>query len=101
MISSGSTLAEDIRYALSHWQGQTRFSKTGASSSTRTLSRNAIRPVCPTRKNALFAEHEVWVGNWPCLRQSLPPASSTTSTRPPKSPKHSAITAILIAESKT
>lgn len=29
MISSGSTLAEDIRYALNHWQGLTRFLEDG------------------------------------------------------------------------
>ena len=29
MISSGSTLAEDIRYALNHWQGLTRFLDDG------------------------------------------------------------------------
>ncbi|MCP1845952.1 hypothetical protein J2R78_008986 [Bradyrhizobium sp. USDA 4538] len=28
-ISSGSTLAEDIRYALNHWQGLTRFLEDG------------------------------------------------------------------------
>jgi len=29
MISSGSTLAEDIRYALNHWPGLTRFLDDG------------------------------------------------------------------------
>src|SRR5207302_8521553 len=39
----------------------------------------------------------------PCSRRSSPPASSTTSTRPPTSPKHSrrSSTAIPIAASKT
>ena len=39
----------------------------------------------------------------PCSRRSSPPASSTTSTRPPTSPKHSrrSSTAIPVAASKT
>ena len=32
MISSGSTLAEDIRYGLAHWQGLTRFLEDGCHS---------------------------------------------------------------------
>lgn len=89
MISSGSTLAEDIRYALSHWQGLTRFLEDGRLELDTNPVENAIRPVCLTRKNALFARHEVGAENWALLRRSSPPASSTTSTRPPTSPKHS------------
>lgn len=103
MISSGSTLAEDIRYALSHWQGLTRFLEDGRLELDTNPVENAIRPVCLTRKNALFAGHEVGAENWALLRRSSPPASSTTSTRPPTSPKHSrrSSTAIPIAASKT
>ncbi|MDH2356524.1 transposase [Bradyrhizobium sp. SSUT112] len=39
MISSVSTLAEDIRYALNHWQGLTRILKDGRLGSIRTRSR--------------------------------------------------------------
>lgn len=49
MISSGSTLAEDIRYALNHWQGLTRFLEDGHLELDTNPVENAIRPVCLTR----------------------------------------------------
>ncbi|MGY4408221.1 hypothetical protein ACVIYL_009024 [Bradyrhizobium sp. USDA 3315] len=55
MISSGSTLAEDIRYALNHWQGLTRFLEDGRLDLDTNPVENAIRPVCLTRKNAHWA----------------------------------------------
>uniref|UniRef100_UPI001FCBB184 IS66 family transposase n=1 Tax=Bradyrhizobium liaoningense TaxID=43992 RepID=UPI001FCBB184 len=65
MISSGSTLAEDIRYALNHWQGLTRFLEDGRLELDTNPVENAIRPVCLTRKNALL--HEVGAENWALL----------------------------------
>jgi transposase len=50
MISSGSTLAEDIRYALNHWQGLTRFLEDRRLEIDTNPVENAIRPVCLTRK---------------------------------------------------
>nr|WP_249785735.1 MULTISPECIES: transposase [unclassified Bradyrhizobium] len=67
MISSGSTLAEDICYALNHWQGLTRFLEDGRLELDTNPVENAIRPVCLTRKNALFAGHEVGAENWALL----------------------------------
>ncbi|MET4214630.1 hypothetical protein ABIB95_009489 [Bradyrhizobium sp. LA2.1] len=67
MISGGSTLAEDIRYALNHWQGLTRFLEDGRLELDTNPVENAIRPVCLTRKNALFAGHEVGAENWALL----------------------------------
>ncbi|MGY2935043.1 transposase [Bradyrhizobium sp. GM6.1] len=67
MISSGSTLAEDIRYALNHWQGLTRFLEDGRLELDTNPVENAIRPVCLTRKNALFAGHETGAENWALL----------------------------------
>ncbi|MDR2857910.1 MAG: IS66 family transposase, partial [Novosphingobium sp.] len=57
MISSGSKLAEYIRYGLSHWSGLTRFLDDGRLELDTNPVENAIRPVCLTRKNALFAGH--------------------------------------------
>ncbi|WIW50181.1 transposase (plasmid) [Bradyrhizobium sp. 62B] len=48
MISSGSTLAGDIRYALNHWQGLTRFLEDGRLELDPV--ENAIRPGCLIRK---------------------------------------------------
>ena len=67
MISSGSTLAEDIRYGLAHWQGLTRFLDDGRLELDTNPVENAIRPICLTRKNALFAGHEVGAENWALL----------------------------------
>ena len=67
MISSGSTLATDIRYALSHWDGLTRFLEDGRLELDTNPVENAIRPVALTRKNALFAGHEVGAENWALL----------------------------------
>ncbi|PZR83831.1 MAG: IS66 family transposase [Stutzerimonas stutzeri] len=61
LISSGSRLAEDIRYGLAHWEGLTRFLDDGRLELDTNPVENAIRPVCLTRKNALFAGHEVGV----------------------------------------
>jgi transposase len=67
MISSGSTLATDIRYALTHWDGLTRFVYDGRLELDTNPVENAIRPVALTRKNALFAGHEVGAENWALL----------------------------------
>ena len=67
MISSGSRLAEDIRYGLAHWQGLTRFLDDGRLELDTNPVENAIRPICLTRKNALFAGHEVGAENWALL----------------------------------
>jgi len=67
LISSGSTLATDIRYALSHWTGLTRFLEDGHLELDTNPVENAIRPVALTRKNALFAGHEVGAQNWALL----------------------------------
>ena len=67
MISSGSTLATDIRYALAHWEGLTRFLEDGRLELDTNPVENAIRPVALTRKNALFAGHEVGAENWALL----------------------------------
>jgi transposase len=67
MISSGSTLATDISYALTHWDGLTRFLDDGRLELDTNPVENAIRPVALTRKNALFAGHEVGAENWALL----------------------------------
>jgi transposase len=64
MISSGSTLAADIRYGLAHWPGLIRFLDDGRLEMDTNPVENAIRPVALTRKNVLFAGHEVGAENW-------------------------------------
>ena len=65
--SSGSRLAEDIRYGLAHWEGLTRFLNDGRLELDTNPVENAIRPICLTRKNALFAGHEIGAENWALL----------------------------------
>jgi len=67
LISTGSTLAVDIRYGLAHWEGLTRFLDDGRLELDTNSVENAIRPVALTRKNALFAGHEVGAANWALL----------------------------------
>ncbi len=66
-ISSGSTLAADIRYGLAHWPGLVRYLEDGRLEMDTNPVENAIRPVALTRKNALFAGHEVGAENWALL----------------------------------
>jgi transposase len=66
-ISSGSTLATDIRYGLTHWTGLTQFLEDGRLELDTNPVENAIRPVALTRKNALFAGNEVGAENWALL----------------------------------
>jgi len=67
LVSSASRLATDIRYALNHWTGLTRFLEDGRLELDTNPVENAIRPVALTRKNALFAGHEIGAENWALL----------------------------------
>ncbi|MFM8616630.1 MAG: IS66 family transposase, partial [Alphaproteobacteria bacterium] len=63
-LSSGSKLAEAIRYGLRHWQGLSEFLSDGRlEMDTNTVERE-IRPVAVTRKAALFAGSEGGGENW-------------------------------------
>src|SRR5713226_6270424 len=66
-LSSSSKLAEDIRYGLAHWEGLTRFLDDGRLELDTNPVENAIRPICLTRKNALFAGQDVGAENWALL----------------------------------
>lgn len=54
-VPGHSTLAEAIRYALSRWEGLTRFLKDGRIELDTNPVERAIRPVALGRKNHLFA----------------------------------------------
>jgi transposase len=66
-IPRSSKLAEDIRYALGIWPGLTRFLEDGRLELDTNPVENQIRPIALTRKNALFAGHEVGAENWAML----------------------------------
>ena len=67
MVRKATVASTDIRYALSHWAGLTRFLEDGRLELDTNPVENAIRPVALTRKNALFAGHEVGAENWALL----------------------------------
>ena len=66
-IPRSSTLAADIRYTLSLWSGLTRFLEDGQLELDTNPVENQIRPIALTRKNALFAGHDVGAENWAML----------------------------------
>lgn len=103
MISSSSKLAEHIRYGLAHWEGLTRFLDDGRLELDTNTVENAIRPIGLTRKNALFAGHEIGADNWAqlssivatCRLNDINPVAYLAETSRPSS------TAIPKAKSKT
>ncbi|MGY3146207.1 hypothetical protein ACVWYQ_003206 [Bradyrhizobium sp. USDA 3397] len=90
ITSSGSTLAEEVRYAPIIGPGLTQLLNDGRLELDPNPVENAIRPICMIRKQARSSpvtRSEPKTGL--CSHPSCRPASSTTSTRSPTSPKHS------------
>jgi transposase len=54
----------DIRYALSHWDGLTRFLDDGRIEIDSNAVERSIRPITLNRKNALFAGSDGGGENW-------------------------------------
>jgi transposase len=59
--------AEAIRYALNHWDGLQRFLDDGRIELDNNSVERAMRPVCLSRKNSLFAGSDEGGENWACL----------------------------------
>lgn len=66
-VSGKATIAEDIRYALNHWDGLIRFLDDGRIELDTNIVERSIRPVVLNRKNALFAGHDHGAENWACI----------------------------------
>ncbi len=64
MISQKTKLAEAIRYALSHWEGLSRFVDDGRIELDSNIVERSIRPIALTRKNALFAGSDGGAETW-------------------------------------
>nr|WP_211242033.1 transposase [Roseivivax halodurans] len=62
-IPRSTKLAEDIRYTLGLWPGLIRFLGDGQLEQNTNPVENQIRSIALTRKNALFAGHEVGAEN--------------------------------------
>ena len=63
-VPGSSTIAEAIRYALSRWEGLTRFLLDGRVELDTNPVERAIRPVALGRKNHLFAGSEGGGTRW-------------------------------------
>ena len=59
LISQKGKLAEAIRYAVSRWEGLTRFIDDGRIELDNNAVERSIRPITLNRKNALFAGSDV------------------------------------------
>src|SRR5262249_30055265 len=66
-VSAKAVIAEDIRYALNHWDGLTRFLDDGRIELDTNIVERSIRPFVLNRKNALFAGHDEGAENWACI----------------------------------
>src|SRR6266404_3210435 len=64
LISQKSKLAEAIRYALSRWEGLTRFIDDGRIELDNNTVERSIRPITLNRKNALFAGSDGGAEHW-------------------------------------
>jgi transposase len=63
-VSAKSKLAEAIRYALTRWDGLTRFLDDGRIDLDSNTVERSIRPLALNRKNALFAGSDEGGDNW-------------------------------------
>jgi transposase len=64
LISQKTKLAEAIRYAMSRWQGLTRFLDDGRIEIDSNTVERSIRPIALNRKNALFAGSDGGGEHW-------------------------------------
>ena len=67
IISQKGKLAEAIRYALSRWDGLSRFLDDGRVELDSNVVERAIRPLALNRKNALFAGSDAGGQHWAVL----------------------------------
>jgi transposase len=71
LISQKSKLAEAIRYALSRWDGLTRFIENGRIELDNNTVERSIRPIALNRKNALFAGSDGGAEHWATIASSI------------------------------
>src|SRR5437879_2643433 len=64
LISQKGKLADAIRYALSRWEGLTRFIDDGRIELDNNAVERSIRPIALNRKNALFAGSDGGAEHW-------------------------------------
>jgi transposase len=67
LISQKTKLAQAIRYALSRWNGLTRFLDDGRIEIDSNVVERSIRPIALNRKNALFAGSDGGGKHWAAI----------------------------------
>jgi len=70
-LSRKSTLAKAIRYALTRWQGLTRFLDDGRIELDSNIVERAVRPLALKRKNALFAGSDDGGDHWAVIASMI------------------------------
>lgn len=63
-VSKGSKLAEALAYGLNQWAGLVRYLDDGRIEIDSNTVERSIRPLALTRKNALFAGHDMGAASW-------------------------------------
>jgi transposase len=81
LISQKTKLAEAIRYALTRWEGLTRFLDDGRIEIDSNVVERSIRPIALNRKNALFAGSDGGGEHWAVIA-SLIETSKLCSVEP-------------------
>jgi transposase len=66
-LPGSAPTAEKIRYALNHREGLERFLDDGMLDMDNNVVERAIRPICLSRKNALFASGDDGGERWACI----------------------------------
>lgn len=63
-VSKGSKLAEALAYGLNQWDGLVHYLDDGRIEIDSNTVERSIRPLALTRKNALFAGHDMGAASW-------------------------------------
>jgi transposase len=63
-VPKGGKLGEALGYGLNHWDGLVRFLDDGRIEIDSNTVERSIRPLALTRKNALFAGHDLGAESW-------------------------------------
>jgi transposase len=81
-VSAKSKLAEAMRYALSRWDGLSRFLEDGRIDLDSNTVERSIRPLALNRKNALFAGSDEGGDNWAVIATLIENCKLDTSKNP-------------------
>jgi transposase len=66
-LAPKSDTAKAIRYGFNHWEGLNRFLEDGRIEIDTNVVERSMRPIGLSRRNALFAGHDLGAANWACV----------------------------------